>query len=128
MISLFTDCGWVRYRKVEDKMGGSNKEIAEIQGDYFKDLKVKKKDFGSVKYKVSNDNYLKALNYVSGIRGLEKMGDEVMPTFIGIEGAIYFIKFPHSDKGYIVRDNIKFSEDDKLNKRLIEGLEKRLKN
>ena len=105
-------------------MGGCN-EIFE------KTIEIKKSDFGEggVKYKVNNDNYLKVLNYVNGIKGLERVGDEIIPTFIGVEGAIYFIKSPNSKDGHIVYNkDLKLSKDEKLNKKLIEGLEKRLKN
>jgi hypothetical protein len=85
-----------------------------------------KSKFGSVKYKVDNDKYLKLLNYINGIKDLERVGDEIRPTFIGVEGALYLIKFPNSDKGYIINDQIKFTNDKELNKTILDGLVKRL--
>ena len=80
------------------------------------------------KYKVDRNNYFKVLNYVNGIRELERWGNNNSPFFIGAEGAIYFITFPNFKKGHIIyTKNLKLSKDEELNKRLIHDLENLLK-
>jgi hypothetical protein len=83
-----------------------------------------------VKYRVNDKKYFEIMNYLRGIKEIEEAGeDNLKPYFICKEGAVYFIKFPNSEKGIIVRSKgIKISDNAELNEELIKGLEARLKN
>ena len=86
-------------------------------------------NLGAISHKVSMKKYFEVLNYVNGIRGLKRNGEDTWPYFKGITGAIYFLKIPNCEKGNIAYDqNIRFSENEELNERLVQELKKRLEN
>lgn len=79
-----------------------------------------------IKYKVNGEKYLEIANYIRGIRGVEEEGTAHSPHFVCKSGAISFL---NSGSNVIAISNeIKFSDDEKLNKELVNQLEARLKN
>jgi len=100
-----------------------------VGGDYFGEPR-KSEVIGQ---KVDNDKYLDVLNYVSKIKDIKpEDNEEGTPwlKFVGVNGkSIHFVKFSGSESGYIAYDSeLKFSDDEELNKNLLEDLVRRLKN
>jgi hypothetical protein len=82
-------------------------------------------------YKVDNKKYLEIMNYVHGIKEAEKVdnGAGIDALFDCSQGIVCFAKLPNSNEGNIIYDkNLKFSDDVKLNAKLISGFERKLKS
>jgi hypothetical protein len=74
---------------------------------------------------VDKEQYLIVANYIRGIKGVEEEGNNHQPYFVCKKGVIYFMN--EKEHKVFYSKELQFTDNEELNKVLINGLESLLK-
>ena len=96
-----------------------------VNGDY-PGKNVSKEQEELITKEITGKKYLEIVNYLNGMTQLKKGGNHYSPKFIAPMGEINC--FNSGEHKVIYSKNLKLSEDENTNKRLIGGFERRLNN